>query len=112
LKDLIHAANTTRTTDPDATAVPDHVAAPYRRAFTQGVLVGLKELSGRPGDTPADFLALPTVLHTRPNDVLRFVTDLRVPPTPNQADYAEFGVMRLGGLMRGCAGVYGVAAAA
>jgi len=86
LKDLIHAANTTRAADPAATAVPGHVAAPYRRAFTQGVLVGLKELSGRPGDTPADFLALLTVLHTRPGDVLRFVADLRVPPTSNQAE--------------------------
>jgi transposase len=112
LKDLIHAANTTRAADPDATAVPERVAAPYRRAFTQGVLVGLKELSGRPGDTPADFSALLTVLHTRPGDVLRFVTDLRVPATSNQADYAEFGVMRSGGLMPVCVGVYGLAAAA
>jgi len=44
LKDLVQAANTTRAADPAAIAVPDHVAAPYRRAFTQGVLVGLKEL--------------------------------------------------------------------
>ena len=86
LKDLIHAANTTRQDDPEATRVPDQVAAPYRRAFTQGVLVGLKELSGLPGSKPADFLALLTVLHTRPGDVLRFVTDLRVPPTSNQAE--------------------------
>ncbi len=86
LKDLIHAANTTRAADPAATSVPDRVAAPYRRAFGQGVLVGLKELSGQPGDKPADFLALLTVLHTRPGDVLRFVTDLRVPPTSNQAE--------------------------
>ena len=26
--------------------------------------------------------------------MLRFLTDLRIPPTSNQADYAEFGVMR------------------
>jgi hypothetical protein len=86
LKDLIHAANTARAADPDATSVPAEVAAPALRAFKQGVLVGLKELSGQPDDRPADFLALLTVLHTRPGDVLRFVTDLRVPPTSNQAE--------------------------
>jgi hypothetical protein len=82
LKDLIHAANTTRAADPEATSVPAALAAPALRAFNQGVLVGLKELTGK----PADFSALLTVLHTRPGDVLRFVTDLRVPPTSNQAE--------------------------
>jgi transposase len=86
LQDLIHAANTTRAADPIATSVPAEVAAPALRAFNQGVLVGLKGLTGKPGDTPADFLALLTVLHTRRDDVLRFVTDLGVPPTSNQAE--------------------------
>ncbi|MBT8227054.1 MAG: transposase [Dactylosporangium sp.] len=86
LKDLIHAANTARAAGPEATSVPAALAAPALRAFNQGVLVGLKELAGKPGDRPADFLALLTVLHTRPGDVLRFVTDLRVPPTSNQAE--------------------------
>jgi transposase len=86
LQDLIHAANTTRHAGPAATSIPAEVAAPALRAFKQGVLVGLKELSGQPGDTPADFLALLTCLHTRPGDVLRFVTDPHVPPTSNQAE--------------------------
>jgi hypothetical protein len=86
LRDLIHAANTTRETDPEATQVPDSIADPFRRAFKQGVLVGLKELSGLSGRGPVDFLALLETLDKRPGDVLRFVTDLRVPPTSNQAE--------------------------
>jgi hypothetical protein len=78
LRDLIHAANTTRVGDPQATCVPAEVAAPALRAFHHGVLVGLKDLSRLPGQAPADSHALLTCLHTRPGDVLRFVRPARL----------------------------------
>jgi hypothetical protein len=41
--------------------------------------------------------------------VLRFLTDTTIPPTSNQADYAEFAVMRTWCWMPWYAGVAGLA---
>jgi len=51
-------------------------------------------------------------LRDREDDVLRFLSDLRIPPTSTQADYAEFGVMRTRRWMSWHAGGPGLAKAA
>ena len=48
----------------------------------------------------------------READVLRFLTGTAIPPTSNQADYAEFAVMRTRCWMPWHAGVAGLAKAA
>jgi len=51
-------------------------------------------------------------LQDREDDVLRFLTDTAIPATSNQADYAEFGVMRTRRWMSWHAGGPGLAKAA
>ena len=86
LRGLIHEANQARA----------HGARRDRRRiaatvlldrFRHGVLVGLSDTLGR-GDRPGESKArtLLEVLRDRPADVLRFVRDLTVPPTSNQAE--------------------------
>ncbi len=55
--------------------------------FRNGVLVGLSDTNShgtRPGQRKARLLL--EVLRDRPDDVLRFAHDLKVPPTSNQAE--------------------------
>jgi hypothetical protein len=85
LRGLIHEANTARA------AGADHIDPTVKdelvRRFRQGVLVGLKATSNhgqRPGERKTRLLL--EELRDRPDDVLRFATDLRVPPTSNQAE--------------------------
>lgn len=85
LTGLIHEANTARGVGAEriAPAVRDELV----QRFRQGVLVGLKATSGhgdRPGERKTRLLL--EELRDRPDDVLRFTTDLRVPPTSNQAE--------------------------
>ena len=57
------------------------------RRLRDGMLVGLSDTTGhgtRPGERKARLLL--EVLRDRPDDVLRFAHDLRVPPTSNQAE--------------------------
>jgi hypothetical protein len=68
-------------------AIPDDAADTLLRRLRDGVLVGLSDtLSAgtRPGERKARLLL--EVLRDRPDDVLRFAHDLRVPPTSNQAE--------------------------
>jgi transposase len=94
LRALIHAANLAR--DRGLAAVPDDAKAADLRLFRHGVRVGLSQVRRLPGakvEQPPARLLL-ECLRDREADVLRFLSDLRIPPTSNQADYAEFGVMR------------------
>jgi transposase len=51
-----------------------------------GILVGLKDLPDAVDGGRPKFQAMLTALHTRPDDVLRFARDLRIPPTSNQVE--------------------------
>jgi hypothetical protein len=86
LQGLIHAANTAREAGLDAID-PDEKAG-LLRLFRQGVLVGLKDIPRIPGARAkqSEHRLLLECLHDREADVLRFVTDLRVPATNNQAE--------------------------
>jgi transposase len=84
LQGLIHAANTARAQG--LPAVPDEAAAPLIRAFCHGVILGLgqvKRVDARKQRPGRDLLEC---LRHRQDDVLRFTTDLRIPPTSNQAE--------------------------
>jgi len=79
LQGLIHAANTARGQGLDA--VPQDIAAPLEHAFRHGVILGLSQVpAGRA------HRALLECLRDRRDDILRFTTDLRIPPTSNQAE--------------------------
>ena len=94
LRGLIHAANVAR--GQGLAAVPAEMTAEHLKLFRRGVTVGLSEVRRVPGakskQPPARTLL--ECLRHREADVLRFLTDTAIPPTSNQADYAEFAVMR------------------
>jgi hypothetical protein len=86
LRDLIHAANTAR--DAGLDSIDEQLRDSRIGWFRHGVLVGLSEVERNPdpnGKQPPGRNLL-EVLHARPDDVLRFAYDLRVPPTSNQAE--------------------------
>jgi hypothetical protein len=84
LQGLIHAANTARTQG--LAAVPDQIAAPLIHAFRHGVILGLGQVpkTGRRKQRPGRELL--ECLRNRQDDVLRFASDLRIPPTSNDAE--------------------------
>ena len=86
LRALIHAANTAG--DQGLAAVPADAAAEHLRLFRHGVRVGLASVRRRPGanveQPPARMLL--ECLRNREDDVLRFLSGLRIPPTSNQAE--------------------------
>jgi transposase len=86
LQALIHQANSAR--DAGLAAIQPQAIAPYLRLFRHGVLAGLSEVRRLPGaktgQPPARLLL--ECLRDREDDVLRFLSDLRVPPTSNQAE--------------------------
>ena len=86
LQALIHQANIAR--GQGLAAVPAEAAAGHLRLFRHGVLAGLSAVRRRPGvnvgQPPARLLL--ECLHDREGDVLRFLSDLRIPPTSNQAE--------------------------
>jgi transposase len=85
LRGLVHQANTARTAGADQ--IDPEVKDELTRRFRQGVLVGLKTTGShgnRPGERKTRLLL--EELRDRPEDALRFTTDLRVPPTSNQAE--------------------------
>jgi hypothetical protein len=84
LQGLIHAANQAR--DNGAAAIDPRLKAELLSRFRDGVLVGLKDIPRVPGRKQSEFRLLLECLHDREADVLRFVDDLRVPPTNNQAE--------------------------
>jgi transposase len=84
LQGLIHAANTARAQG--LAAIPGQVAAPLIHAFKHGVLLGLSQVPRVPGRKQHPGRDLLECLRDRQDDVLRFTTDLRIPPTSNQAE--------------------------
>lgn len=85
LRALIHATNTARDTG------SDHIDAAQRakhlHLLRQGVLVGLSATTNhgdRPGENKARLLL--ETFRDRESDILRFVDDLTVPPTSNDAE--------------------------
>ena len=84
LQGLIHAANTARAQG--LPAIPDGVAAPLIHAFKHGVLLGLSQIPRVPGRKQQPGRDLLECLRDRQADVLRFTTDLQIPPTSNDAE--------------------------
>jgi hypothetical protein len=88
LRQLIGAANRAR--GQGLPAVPPAVADPLAAAFRGGVTAGLAEMAALPRGLRKNYRQpcqkLLEDLRDREADVLRFVTDLRVPPTANQAE--------------------------
>jgi transposase len=85
LRELIHHANLAR--EQGLPAIIDEVREELLRRFRDGMLVGLSDTTShgtRPGERKARLLL--EVLRDRPDDVLRFAHDLKVPPTSNQAE--------------------------
>jgi transposase len=86
---LINAASTAR--DQVLTAVAGDIAAPLEHAFRHGVILGLGQLLRREDRGQLKHRALLDALRDRHDDILRFTTDLRIPPTSNDADYGTCG---------------------
>ena len=84
LRALIHAASTAR--GQELPAIPGETAAPLIHAFRHGVLLGLSQIPRIPGRKQSPCRDLLECLRDRHDDVLRFTTDLRIPPTSNQAE--------------------------
>ena len=86
LRALIHAANTAR--DRGLTAVPGEDTAADLRLFRHAVRVGLSQVRRAPGANSKQETGrcLLECLDKREGDVLRFLGDLRIPPTSNQAE--------------------------
>jgi transposase len=84
LQGLIHAADTARAQG--VSAIPAGTAAPLIHAFKHGVLLGLSQVPRAPGRKQQPYRDLLECLRDRRDDVLRFVGDLRIPPTSNQAE--------------------------
>ena len=85
LRGLIHQANLAREQGLPAIAAEDR--DPLLNRLRNGMLVGLSDTTShgtRPGERKARLLL--EVLRDRPEDVLRFAHDLKVPPTSNQAE--------------------------
>jgi transposase len=86
LRALIHAANTARAEG--SAAVPDDEITEDLRLFRNAVRVGLSAVRPVPGPNAKQKpgRTLLECLRDREADVLRFLTDLRIPPTSNQAE--------------------------
>jgi hypothetical protein len=86
LRALIHAANEARGQGLDA--APADATAGDLRLFRSAVLAGLQEVPRVPGaqkrQRPGRMLL--ECLRNREADVLRFLSDLRIPPTSSQAE--------------------------
>jgi len=82
LQALIHAANLARAQG--LTALRDRAAAPHLKLFRHGVLAGLSAVRWLPCAKAQQPPARPLLeCLRREDDVLRFTSDLRVPPTSN-----------------------------
>jgi len=84
LQGLIHAHHLARAAG--LPAIPDAVAAPLRQAYTQAVHTGLTDLPRRPHGRQPPARTLLELLDDGVEDILRFTTDTRIPPTNNQAE--------------------------
>jgi transposase len=77
LQGLIHAANQARASG--LAAVPADIAGPLIKAFRHGVIPGLGQVRRVDARKQLPYLDLLECLRNRQDDVLRFVSDLRVP---------------------------------
>jgi transposase len=84
LQTLIHQANLTRSQG--LARIPDEIADPLIDRYRHGVRVGLKDVPRALGRKQPKHRALLEALRDRQDDILRFVTDLAIPPTSNQAE--------------------------
>jgi hypothetical protein len=84
LRELIHQANLAR--GQGLGRIPSEVADPLIDRYRHGFLVGLNQVPRIPGRKQPKHRALPEALRDRQGDILRFVTDLRIPPTSDQAE--------------------------
>ena len=86
LRALIHAANTARAKG--LAAVPGDDIATDLSLFRNAVRVGLAQVRRVPGANTKQKpgRTLLECLRAREDDVLRFLSDLRIPPTSNQAE--------------------------
>ena len=84
LQGLIHAANRARAQG--LAAVAEDIAAPLIHAFRHGVILGLGQVKRVDGRKQRPCRELLECLRDREDDVLRFVYDLRIPPTSNDAE--------------------------
>jgi transposase len=84
LSSLVHAHHTAR--DNDLPAIPAGVAAPLIADYHAAVRTGLAALPRHPSRKQLPARSLLECLDELDEDVLRFTTDTRVPPTNNQAE--------------------------
>ncbi|MEU3343350.1 IS66 family transposase, partial [Streptomyces sp. NPDC006668] len=86
LRDLIHRANQARTRDERTlpTRIKDLVLRGLRAAVRIGLAATAHLDDARPGARKTRLLL--EAFHQREDDFLRFTTDLRIPPTSNQAE--------------------------
>ena len=82
LQQLIHAANGARARG--LPAVPAGVTGPLITAYRDAVTAGLDDLEQRGQPKRPHRMRLLEDLHYREADVLRFVTDTRIPPPPTR----------------------------
>jgi hypothetical protein len=84
LQALIHAHHLAR--DAGQPAIPTATATRLRTAYTTAVATGLAELPRQPTGRQPTGRTLLELLDECADDVLRFTTDSRIPPTNNQAE--------------------------
>jgi|SRR5215472_13639183 len=86
LRAIIHAANLAR--DKGLDHVPAEDIAGHLHLFRHAIRVGLSQIPRVPGANAKQKTGrcLLECLKDREDDVLRFTTDLRIPPTSNQAE--------------------------
>jgi transposase len=84
LRGLVHAHHTAR--DEHLPAIPAAVADPLTADYRTAVTTGLAEIPRRPRGKQQPARSLLECLHELEDDILRFTTDTRIPPTNNQAE--------------------------
>lgn len=84
LRGLVHAHHTAR--DNGLPAIPTDAADPLTTAYHKAVRTGLAEIPRRPSGKQLPARSLLECLHELDDDILRFTTDTRIPPTNNQAE--------------------------
>jgi transposase len=85
LQALIHSHHLAR--DAGQPAIATGTAAALRAAYTTAVATGLAELPRQPAGRQPPGRTLLELLDEYADDVLRFTTDTRIPPTNNQAEH-------------------------
>jgi transposase len=84
LRGLVHAHHTARNNN--LPAIPADTAGPLTTDYRTAVATGLTEIPRRPHGKQQPARSLLECLHELEDDILRFTTDTRIPPTNNQAE--------------------------